>query len=224
MAAPARGGRAGLGRPRTARRRVVGIVVAGVWVVSGDDSTTPARSDSALSDSAGSRSPRSRSVVMHGTRPPRLVADDIARASTAFGITGRRSASPAVGRPRTRPQRSTSASRRARGTCTFENASLLLEPAGDRAAICAATDAARWRARCRTSSSSPTSVACHLTGPTAAAAGAASARATAGLLRRRVGRRSSSSRAVDVPPVAPGSRRRSLHRQVVPSTRRDVHA
>ena len=48
---------------------VVGVV--GVWVVADDDSTT---------------STVSPAVAMHGTRPPRLVADDIARASEAFGI------------------------------------------------------------------------------------------------------------------------------------------
>jgi hypothetical protein len=119
MAAPARGGRWGLlAGFAVIAATLVGVGVAGVWVASGDDD-----------------------VVMHGTRPPRMVADDIARASAAFGIdaeperiVGGWEAEDAV--RSLYLMKSPSA-----WYLTFEDASMLLEPAGDRTAICAASDA-----------------------------------------------------------------------------------
>jgi hypothetical protein len=126
MAAPARRGRWGLvlGLALLAAG-LVGVGVVGIWVIADDDSTT---------------STVSRAVAMHGTRPPRLVADDIARASEAFGIDAEpeRIAGGWEAEDSVRSLylvKSPSA-----WYFTYEDASLLLEPAGDRAAICAAPD------------------------------------------------------------------------------------
>jgi hypothetical protein len=129
MAAPAESGRLGLvAGVVLLAAGLLGVGVAGVWVATTDrdDSTT---------------STASRAVIMHGTQPPKLVANDIARASAALGIdaeperiVGGWEAEDAV--RSLYLIKSPSA-----WYFTFEDASILLEPAGDRAAICAAQDA-----------------------------------------------------------------------------------
>jgi hypothetical protein len=82
----------------------------------------------------------SRSVVVHGTRPPRLVEHDIARATAAFGIH----AEPErihSGWEAEDPVRSMYLLKSPSAWyLTFEDSSILLEPAGDRAAICATSN------------------------------------------------------------------------------------
>jgi hypothetical protein len=94
-----------------------------------------------LQSGGTSPSPRgSRSVAAHGTRPPRLVEHDIVRAASAFGIE----AEPERvrdGWEAEDPVRSMYLLKSPSAWyLTFEDSSILLEPPGDRAAICATDD------------------------------------------------------------------------------------
>jgi hypothetical protein len=123
MAAPARPDRHGT----VIGIGLVVILAVGIGMLSLDDSTTPRA--------------RLGSDTPHGTRPPGLAADDVARASAAFGVD----APPERihgGWEAEDPVRSLYLLRTPSAWyVTFEDASTLLQPAGDRAAICSGGDA-----------------------------------------------------------------------------------
>jgi hypothetical protein len=106
---------------------LVGCGVGVAVVVGGGGSTT--------------RDPASLSAVAHGTHPPRLVERDIARATTAFGIDGEPERISG-GWEAEDPARSIYFLKSPSAWyLTYEDSSILLEPAGDREAICAARNA-----------------------------------------------------------------------------------
>jgi hypothetical protein len=122
MAAPARPGRGATALGVAVL--VAAAVGAGILLLDGGGPSTSTRA--------------SRSVAAHGTRPPRLVEHDIARATSAFGID----AEPERvrgGWEAEDPVRSMYLLKSPSAWyLTFEDSSILLEPPGDRTAICAA--------------------------------------------------------------------------------------
>jgi hypothetical protein len=103
-----------------------GAGAAGASIAAGDDPSTPAAR---------------RSRAVHGTRPPKIVAGDVVRAAAAFGIDAEPERIVGGWEAEDRVRSLYLLKTPSAWYLTFENASLLLQPAGDRAAICAASDA-----------------------------------------------------------------------------------
>lgn len=105
---------------------LVVLLAVGIAVVSIDDDAE--------------RRPESRAASPHGTRPPRLGAGDVTRAGRAFGIEAGPERIPGGWEAEDAVRSLYLLRAPSAWYVTFEDASTLLEPVGDRATICSASD------------------------------------------------------------------------------------